>query len=242
MAERFEYRLEDSVTAVRNVTGGITRVLGVLNVMLEIDHHAKPIQMKALHNLDQEIILGIDLCKLFDIDAQLGRGMWRVKEGRWRPFVKTEEEKNAVIHAECAGISELVEDEREQVERLVDRLLVYPAGRNAGVTTLTEHSIDVQGATPCKHHPRRMSPNMQQVVIEEVERMYNEGVIERSASDYRYLNKVTRRDAYPMPNMDSILDKLRQARYLTKIDLRQAYYQIPLGKASRKYTAFAVPG
>ena len=42
--------------------------------------------------------------------------------------------------------------------------------------------------------------------------------------------------------MDTILDKLRQARYLTKIDLRQAYYQIPLEKASRKYTAFAVPG
>ena len=155
-----------------------------------------------------------------------------------------------------------MEDEREQVKRLVDRVLVYPAGRMAVVTTLTEHTIDVQGATPFKHHPRRMSPKMQQVAIEEVERMYNGGVIERSASDYssapvmirkpngtyrfcvdyRDLNKVTRRDAYPIPNMDMILDKLRQARYLTKIDLRQAYHLIPLEKASRKYTAFAVPG
>ena len=41
--------------------------------------------------------------------------------------------------------------------------------------------------------------------------------------DYRDLNKVTRRDAYPISNMGTILDKLRQARYLTKIDLRQAY-------------------
>ena len=126
------------------------------------------------------------------------------------------------------------------MERLVDRVLVYPAGRKAGVTTLTEHTIDVQGATPFKHHPRWMSSKMQQVAIEEVERMYNECVIERSARDYssalvmirksngtyrfcvdyRDLNKVTRRDAYPIPNMDTILDKLRQARYLTKIDLR----------------------
>ena len=111
-------------------------------------------------------------------------GVWRTREGRWRPFAKPGEEENSAIHAECAGISELAEDEREQVERLVDRVLVYPAGRKAGVTTLTEHSIDVQGATPFKHHPRRMSPKMQQVAIEEVERMYNEGVIERSASDY----------------------------------------------------------
>ena len=262
VAERFEDRLEHSVTAVRTVTGGITRVMGVLNVRLEIDHQAKPLPMKALHNLDQEIILEMDFCKLFDVDAQFGRGVWRIREGRWRPFAKPGEEENSAIHAECAGISELAEDEREQVERLVDRVLVYPAGRKAGVTTLTEHSIDVQGATPFKHHPRRMSPKMQQVAIEEVERMYNEGVIERSASDYssapvmirksngtyrfcvdyRDLNKMTRRDAYPIPNMDTILDKLRQARYLTKIDLRQAYYQIPLEKASRKYTAFAVPG
>ena len=59
VAERFEDRLKDSVTAVRTVTGGITRVMGVLNVMLEIDHQAKPLPMKALHNLDQEIILKI---------------------------------------------------------------------------------------------------------------------------------------------------------------------------------------
>ena len=41
VAERFEDRLEDSYTAVRIVTGGITRVMGVLNVMLEADHVAK---------------------------------------------------------------------------------------------------------------------------------------------------------------------------------------------------------
>ena len=99
-------------------------------------------------------------------------------------------------------------------------------------------------ATPFKHHPCQMSPKMQQVAIVEVERMFNEGVIERSASDYssapvmigksngtyrfcvdyRDLNKVTRRDAYPIPNMDTILVKLRQARYLTKIDLLLASY------------------
>ena len=61
----------------------------------------------------------MDFCKLYDVDAQLGR-LWRVREGRWRPFAKTGEEERAVIHAECAGISELMEDEREQVGRLVD--------------------------------------------------------------------------------------------------------------------------
>ena len=88
----------------------------LLRAILRAEH-----PIKALHNLDQEIILGMDLCKLFDVDAQFGRGVWRTREGRWRPFAKPGEEENSAIHAECAGISELSEDEREQVERLVDR-------------------------------------------------------------------------------------------------------------------------
>lgn len=45
-----------------------------------------------------------------------------------------------------------------------------------------------------------------------------------------------------MPSMDSILDRLRDAKYLSKVDLRQAYQQIPRATNSRKYTAFLFPG
>ena len=42
--------------------------------------------------------------------------------------------------------------------------------------------------------------------------------------------------------MDAILDKLRRAKYISKVDLKNAYFQIPLDEESRKYIAFAVPG
>ena len=87
VAERFEDRLEDSSTAAL----------------------PKPLPMKALHNLDQEIILEMNFGKLYDVNAQLGRGVWRVRERRWRRFAKTGEEERAVIHAGSAGISELME-------------------------------------------------------------------------------------------------------------------------------------
>ena len=64
----------------------------------------------------------------------------------------------------------------------------------------------------------------------------------RFCVDFRDLNKVTVKDAYPLPSMDSILDKLRKARYLSKIDLKQAYFQVPMDENSKKYTAFSVPG
>ena len=101
---------------------------------------------------------------------------------------------------------------------------------------------------PIKEKPRRMSPNMLDVAQENVRKMSAEGIIERSASDYcsvrvilrkrdgghrtyidyGLLNEVTKKDAYPLPNMDSILDKLRGAKYLSKIDLKAEYHQIPI--------------
>ena len=243
VAAKFEDRLEESNAAIRTVMGGITRVLGTLKVMLEIDGMARSLLMKAVPNLDQDIILGMDFCRLFDVDARLGRRRWRVEEGKWRPFIKAEEEARISIIGECAGISELKETKRECLTRLMDRILVYPEGASAlGLTNLTEHSIALTDYTPIKHRLRRMSPRVQQIALEEVERMFSDGIIERSASDYssapvmirkhdgsfrfcidyRDLNKVTRKDAYPIPSMDSILDKLRRARYLTTIDLKQA--------------------
>ena len=60
--------------------------------------------------------------------------------------------------------------------------------------------------------------------------------------DYHDVNKAMKKDVYLIPNMDAILDRLRNARYISKVDLRQAYYQVPLERSSRKYTAFALPG
>ena len=115
VAAKFEDRLEESNAAIRTITGGITRVLGTLKVMLEINGMVRSLPMKAGPILDQDIIFGMYFCRLFNIDARLGRRRWRVDEGKWRPFVKAEEEVRSSIFGECAGISELKETEGESV-------------------------------------------------------------------------------------------------------------------------------
>ena len=42
--------------------------------------------------------------------------------------------------------------------------------------------------------------------------------------------------------MDRILDKLRRDKYISKVDLKNAYFQVAIDEESRQYTAFAVPG
>ena len=95
----------------------------------------------------------------------------------------------------------------------------------------------------------------------EVDQMLDEGIIKPSDSpwrscpvlvpktyymfrfciDYRQVNKTTTAIAYPLRNMDEILDKLSSAKYISKLDLSQAYHQIPLDPKSREVTTFSEP-
>lgn len=50
------------------------------------------------------------------------------------------------------------------------------------------------------------------------------------------------RDAYPLPYVNNVLDRFRDARYLSSIDIKSAYWQIPLEQKRREKTAFTVAG
>ena len=162
---------------------------------------------------------------------------------------------------DCSGITELTDEQQKQIDELIEEILGNTT-ENVGLCTLTEHHIDVQGAQPVKHKTRRISPKMMEIANETVKELLEKGIIEKSASpwssapvmvkksdgttrfciDYRDLNHVTKKDAYPIPSMESILDRLRKARYISKIDLKQAYHQIPMERSSKQYTAFSIPG
>jgi len=60
--------------------------------------------------------------------------------------------------------------------------------------------------------------------------------------DFRQINAKSVKDAYPLPRINYILDQLREARYISSLDRKDGYWQIPLEKSSRQYTAFTVPG
>ncbi|KAM8714816.1 hypothetical protein ACLKA7_001219 [Drosophila subpalustris] len=60
--------------------------------------------------------------------------------------------------------------------------------------------------------------------------------------DYRQLNANSIPDAYPLPRIHHILERLRNARYISTLDLKSGYWQIPMARGSREYTAFTVPG
>ena len=115
-----------------------------------------------------------------------------------------------------------------------NRLIRKLATNYLPTTHLTEHHIELTDYTPLRDHPRRRSTAMWLLTQEAVREINEAGVIERSASgwchasvtqkksdgkhrfciDFRDLNARSKKDAYWIPNMDSILDKLQRAKYI----------------------------
>jgi hypothetical protein len=103
---------------------------------------------------------------------------------------------------------------------------------------------------------------IQQAINKEIDKLLLEGAIEPSTSawsspivmvkkpngdhkmclELRKVNAVTKRDSYPLPYIEDILRKLRSAKFISIVDLKNGYWQVPLESSSREKTAFTIPG
>ncbi|KAK8771367.1 hypothetical protein V5799_025390 [Amblyomma americanum] len=63
----------------------------------------------------------------------------------------------------------------------------------------------------------------------------------RFCVDYRRLNKITKKDVYPLPRIDDELDRLCNAKYFSSMDLKSGYWQIEVVEKDREKTAFITP-
>jgi hypothetical protein len=135
-------------------------------------------------------------------------------------------------------------------------------GEQPGRTTLIEHSIQlVDGAKPVRQAPYRLHPEKLRSVNAEISDLLKAGIIEESESpwaapivvvpksdgsgrlctDFRRLNLLTVADPFPMPRIDSLLDKLGGAKFMTKLDMTKGYWQIPIAESSIPLTGFVTP-
>lgn len=210
--------------------------------------------------LSEDFVLGMDFLRAARMVIDFYGETWFYRddpETRF-PFIPLRHRLRSII---CCGLRELTPDDNKRLTELISTE-VPPVTDKPGLTTLTAHHIDVGSNEPIRQKPYPVTPIIRDIMWKEVDTMLKDGIIQPSQSnwsspvvmvkkpggkyrfciDFRKVNAVTKKDAYPIPNMTGILDELRQACYITTLDLSQAYFQIPLTPESREVTAFVVPG
>jgi len=60
----------------------------------------------------------------------------------------------------------------------------------------------------------------------------------RLAVDYRYVNRFTKGDAFPVQDISSLIQRIGKAKYITTCDAKSGYYQTPVHPSHRWLTAF----
>lgn len=232
------------------VANGIScRSIGVVDLPVTLRGRFRLIETLIVPDLPHLLILGADFWRLMGVVPDLRRNEWCFSS---EPILV-----NAV--EQMSGQSMLSPLEKDRLQAVIDRN-VNLMGKQLGCTTMAEHVI-VTNSPAIKQRYYRVNPVIQAQIDKELDEMLKLDIVEPSSSpwsspillvkkkdgsyrfcvDFRKLNSVTVRDSYPLPQVSDTLDKLRDARYLSSLDVKSAYWQVPMAESSKQYTAFTVP-
>lgn len=129
------------------------------------------------------------------------------------------------------------------------------------ITDVVQHSVKLKSDEPVQKKPYPVPYALRERMQKEIDNIFEVGIFEPSTSpyaspvvlvrkddssirlccDYRALNSITVFDLRPMPRMDDLLNEVSRAKFISKIDHTQGYWQIPLDKEAKQKSAFVTP-
>lgn len=158
---------------------------------------------------------------------------------------------------------DLCAEHKERLQALLHkhRAVFATNDEDYGQTTTVQHVIPTADAPPIRERYRQIPPQMYQEVKALIQGMLDSEIIVPSTSpwaapivlvrkkdgslrfcvDYRKLNAVTHKDAYPLPRIEESLAALGKAKFFTTLDLASGYWQVQVAPQDREKTAFITP-
>ena len=157
----------------------------------------------------------------------------------------------------CEGLNEA--DRRRIQEMLVEFAEVFSKGEeDLGLTHLVSHSINTGNAVPVKQTPHRVPLAYAGEDKKALDKLLQQGCIRPSSSpwaspivlvrkkdgsirpctDFRRVNALTVKDAFPLPRTTDCLDAVAGAKWFSTLDITSAYNQIPVAEDDIPMTAF----
>lgn len=193
----------------------------VLPVTLE--GRTRDIEVFVVPTLRHTLILGIEFWSKMQLVADMSNRSWEFSPSQARVA-------SLEIQRGIRSTEHLTKEQQTLLEELLKKHFANQ-GPKLGRASQVEHVIDTGTANPIKQRYYPMSPARLHIVNAELDKMLELGVVVPSKSawsspivlldkpdgskrfcvDFRKVNAVTKRDAYPLPQVQVVLDRLRDA-------------------------------
>lgn len=244
------YRINQAHVATAD--GASHRLSEVFDIPVSFDNQFHVVSLGVMDNSIHEMILGKEFFDTFGISLKF----------RNATAYLGDEVVCATTNTTVIVCKEDLDESQERELNEVIKKMEQDIGSGLGRTQLLKHSIDTGDNKPIRQKQYNFSPVIREQIEKELDEMLEKDVVEPSYSawcspvlivkkpngenrlclDSRQLNKITKRDSYPLPRVSAIIDNLKNARFLSTLDLKSAFWQMPLDDSSKEKTAFAVNG
>ena len=175
--------------------------------------------------------------------------------------VKDSVTEESIISDLISGVdASITEETKQSLKEILQKYsTVFSKGEwDLGWTDIVTHSIDTGDSKPFRQPMRRYPPAHLKAIDEHLQEMLQQGVITPTSSpwasnvvlakkkdgtyrcciDFRQLNNMTKKDAYPLPRTDACLDALSGCCLFSTFDMRCGFHQVSMKEEDSDKTAF----
>uniref|UniRef100_A0AB38Z1K8 RNA-directed DNA polymerase n=1 Tax=Biju errantivirus TaxID=3078397 RepID=A0AB38Z1K8_9VIRU len=209
------------------------------------------------------------LCAKIDLESQMltlrkGNDTFTIPLLQYRPDAYN---TNSILEENAFRLSHLSSEEKTELLKVLksNEGVFHKPDSSLSCSTVVECTIETEDKIPIFQKTYPYPQSYKDVVEAEVAKMLKDGIIRPSRSpwnspvwvvtkkedasgekkfrlviDYRTLNKKTKSDKYPMPEISHILDQLGNNKYFTTLDLASGFHQIKMNPKDIEKTAFSV--
>ena len=235
--------LATSVVSIQEDTINPLVPIRLLNLSADSITVLKGTRVACAHALDSNSIMvaGVedDSPTQYDVSDDKRQQLWQAVESTAEKLTESEQEQ---LYAVLLNYADVFADDSGDLGK-ADKL---------------QHTINTGDALPIRPPPRRIPAVPREEVRKLLREMEEKRIIRPSKSpwaspvvlvkkkdgstrfcvDYRRLNSVTHKDAYPLPRIDDTLQSLSGSKWFSTIDLLSRYWQVDITESDREKTAF----
>lgn len=251
-----DLNINQKITKIQGINSD-NKIIGIFYLPIQIGHSLIEHKFHVIDNNSYMNILGIDWMRIAEATVNLSINSTGISlKGKPINFII---EPMKRLSVSCLDTFNFKSDfESNTLNKLLMEYETVWKNPIFGNCKICSHKIKTINNKPIAAKPRKISLLNQKFVEEHVRDLLEQKVIRKSYSewaspivlvpkadgtirmciDYRPLNLVTKRDAYPIPRIDDLLNSMKNATIFSTLDLKSGFYQIPMAEKDINKTAF----